>query len=81
METIRVLNFDPGQTQETVLVEILDDDVVEVTEEFEAVLSSPSAGVSLGVSLATVEILDVTGKNLIVVHLAWCVRITSRAKV
>lgn len=56
-----MLEFAAGQSQATVSVEILDDDVVEVTEQFNGILSIPSPGVMLGVDTAIVDIVDDTG--------------------
>lgn len=57
-----VLTFTSGQTQVAVPVPILSDTVVEDVERFMAVLSAPSAGLTLGqASTASVDIQDATG--------------------
>lgn len=56
-----MLSFEPGTTQLTVEVATNSDQTVEVDEIFNAMLSSPSAGVRLGEATASVIIEDFTG--------------------
>ena len=53
-------------TSQTVMVSIVDDNVVESMEQFTALLSVPAgqSGVGLGVDTATVNIIDGDGKFL-----------------
>ncbi len=54
-----ILTFGPGETQKTITVQILDDNLIESTENFFVVLSNPGPGVGLGSgSTATVDIAD-----------------------
>ena len=58
--------FPPTVTSQTVMVSILDDNVVESMEQFTALLSVPvgQSGVGLGADTATVNIIDGDGKFL-----------------
>ena len=62
IETNQILEFTAGETSRTVQVAILADTVVEDTETFNALLTSPSAGATLGVDTAMVSITDATGQ-------------------
>lgn len=57
-----MLDFAAGQNSRTVPISILTDDVVEDREVFDVILSSPSAGVTLGDDTAVVNIIDATGR-------------------
>lgn len=61
-EVTQVLTFSPGTTQLTVNVRANGDQVVEEDENFNAILSSPSAGARLGQATASVTIQDLTGR-------------------
>ena len=55
----RTLTFAPGVTQMNVPVDTIDDSTAEDEEEFEAVLTNPSGGLTLGPQdVATVTIED-----------------------
>ncbi len=54
------VTFRAGAMQQLVSIPIATDDEGEDLETFTAVLSSPSAGVTIGVGTATVEITDTT---------------------
>ena len=54
--TQRVVTFAPGLTSSTQEVRSLSDSEAESVEQFSVVLSSPSAGVSIGNGVATVII-------------------------
>ena len=61
----QTVTFPPGQISTTVTVSTLDDDIAEVTETFEAFLSSPMPSSSVTISgqdTASVMILDNDGK-------------------
>lgn len=59
-----VLTFSAGQTQKTITVQILNDNLIESTESFSIVLSNPSDGASVGTaSAATVDIADDDSPN------------------
>ena len=65
--TSQRVTFPPTVTSQTVMVSILDDNVVESMEQFTALLSVPAgqSGVGLGVDTATVNIIDGDGKFLL----------------
>jgi hypothetical protein len=53
------VTFGPGETRRTITVQILDDNLIESTENFSVVLSNPGPGASLGTaSSATIDIAD-----------------------
>lgn len=54
------MTFNPGQTLETVSVPTLSDAIAENTEQFIAVLSDASTGITIGDDTATVDIEDST---------------------
>ncbi len=56
------LIFSPFKTRDCVNISIATDDLVENDETFTVELSGNSDGVALGVSMATVTILDVDSK-------------------
>ncbi|MGI8819956.1 MAG: Calx-beta domain-containing protein [Chthoniobacterales bacterium] len=57
--TSGTLTFGPGETQKTITVQILDDNLIESTENFFISLSNPGPGAGLGAaSTATVDIAD-----------------------
>ena len=56
------VTFQPGETQQGVLVSTLTDSEAEATESFIAMLSSASPGASIGVDTAVVNIIDETGR-------------------
>ena len=58
--TSQTVTFPPGTNTQVVSIPTITDEVGEETETFTAVLSSPSAGTTIGVGTATVEIEDDT---------------------
>ncbi len=53
------LTFGPGETQKTIPVQILNDNLIESTENFFLVLSNPGSGAGVGTaSTATIDISD-----------------------
>ena len=66
VSTSQRVTFPPTVTSQTVMVSIVDDNVVESMEQFTALLSVPAgqSGVGLGVDTATVNIIDADGKFL-----------------
>ena len=66
--TSRRVTFPPTVTSQTVMVSIVDDNVVEsIMEQFTALLSVPAgqSGVGLGADTATVNIIDADGTFLL----------------
>src|SRR5947209_2429498 len=56
--TIRQVRFQPGETQQTVFIPIVDDGYVEGNESFTVTISNPSGGVLGSSTTATVTIQD-----------------------
>ena len=52
------VTFEPGQTSQTILVNIPNDTVYEGAETFTATLSNPTGGATLGTNVGTVTITD-----------------------
>ena len=53
------LTFQAGQTSESILISIVNDDTAEINEEFELLLSSPTNGLTMDPNgIATVVIFD-----------------------
>ncbi len=71
LEVTRVLTFEAGQASQRVAVSLLEDDVVEDMETFNAVLTSPTNGAVLGEDLAVVTIADATG--MCIVYYGCCI--------
>jgi hypothetical protein len=62
--TSGTLTFGPGETQRTITVQILNDGLIESTENFSVILSNPGPGASIGVaSTATIDISDDDNPN------------------
>ena len=59
---IRTVTFAPGQSEAFVPFSTLSDSVIEGTHSFSAVISNPSPGVTLGNSIATVDITEEQGE-------------------
>lgn len=58
------ITFGPGETQRRITIQILDDNLIESTENFSVILSNPGDGASLGAaSVATVDISDDDSPN------------------
>ena len=55
---VTTVTFDPDQTSATYSVPILNDDIVESTENFAALLGTTESGVNIGDGTAIVDILD-----------------------
>ena len=60
----RMITFEPGSnTINFITVQTLSDERAELTETFTAQLFEPSAGLTVTVDTATIEIIDATGNN------------------
>ena len=57
------VTFQPGERELSVAVQASSDAVAEGTEQFTAVLTNPSAGATLGDDIATVDIIDSSGRG------------------
>ena len=64
--------FAPGQSEAFVPFFTRNDSVIEDTERFSAVISNPSAGVTLGASTATVDITETQGKCVVQIDTCRC---------
>lgn len=56
--TTGTLTFAPGESQQTVLVEVMDNSAAELNEAFAVALSNPSAGATIADGVGTATIFD-----------------------
>ena len=66
MRTEQVITFSPGVRQQTVTVQIMDDNIFEILEEFSARLTTSDRRVDIVEPDATVEIEDNDNGNSLV---------------
>ncbi len=59
----RILVFPAGEISQQITLNTTDDETPEVTENFQAFLSDPSNGASLGISTSAIEVIDDDGKK------------------